>query len=76
MKLVTMRETAQTLLDQVPDDELDDIVRFLACRGISGTDISAKAIITRGGGKELTPQQWEAFIAEYGPHMLPPDGEG
>ena len=76
MKLVTMRETARTLLDQVPDDELDAVVRFLACRGINGTDISAKAILARGGGKELTPRQWEAFLAEHGPHMLTPDGEG
>ena len=76
MKLVTMRETAQTLLDQVPDDDLDAVVRFLACRGINGTDISAEAIRKRGGSKRLTPQQWEAFLAEHGPHMLAPDGEG
>jgi hypothetical protein len=39
-------------------------------------DTSWKAILTRGGGKELTPQQWEDFLAEHGPHMLPPDSEG
>ena len=76
MKAMTMRETAQTLLDQVPDDELNDVVRFLACRGINGTDISAKAILARGGGRELTPEESAAFWAEHGPHMGPPDGEG
>jgi hypothetical protein len=76
MRLVTMRETAQTLLDQVPDDELDAVVKFLACRGINGTDISAKAIRKRGGSRRLTKRQWKDFLAEHGPHMLTPDGEG
>lgn len=39
-------------------------------------DTSWKAILARGGSQELTPQQWEDFLAEHGPHMLPPDGEG
>jgi len=39
-------------------------------------DTSWKAILARSGGKELTPQQWEDFLAEHGPHMLPPDSEG
>ncbi len=39
-------------------------------------DTSWRAILARSGGKELTPQQWEDFLVEHGPHMLPPDGEG
>jgi hypothetical protein len=39
-------------------------------------DTSAAAIRERGGSKRLTPQQWEDFLTEHGPHMLPPDGEG
>jgi hypothetical protein len=26
-------------------------------------------------GRPATPEEFEAFLAEYGPHMLPPDGE-
>jgi hypothetical protein len=39
-------------------------------------DTSWKAILARGGGRELTPEEWENFLAEHGPHMQPPDGEG
>jgi len=39
-------------------------------------DTSWKAILARGGGRELTPEESAAFWAEHGPHMLPPDGEG
>ena len=26
--------------------------------------------------RDLTPEEWDAFLAEHGPHMPPPDGEG
>jgi hypothetical protein len=39
-------------------------------------DTSWKAILARGGGRELTKQEWDDFLAEHGPHMQPPDGEG
>ncbi len=39
-------------------------------------DISWKAVQARAGARELTEQEWKDFIAEHGPHMLPPDGEG
>jgi hypothetical protein len=26
--------------------------------------------------RDMTPKEFEAFMAEHGPHMLPPDGEG
>jgi hypothetical protein len=28
------------------------------------------------GERRATPEEWQAFLAEYGPHMQPPDGEG
>jgi hypothetical protein len=39
-------------------------------------DTSWEAISERAGGRELTPDEWERFIAEHGSEMLPPDGEG
>jgi len=45
-------------------------------RLVLAPDTSAAAIRERGGSKRLTPQQWENFLTEHGPHMLPPDGEG
>lgn len=39
-------------------------------------DTSWKAILARSGARELTDRQWQDFLAEYGPHMLPPDAEG
>jgi hypothetical protein len=77
MEAVTTRETAHALLDRYPDDELDDIVAFLSCRrSANGTDLSAKAIVARGGGRKMTPEESKAFWAEYGSQMQPPDGEG
>ena len=77
MGAVTTRETAHVLLDRVPDDGLEEIVAFLSCRrAADGTDLSWKAILARGGGRELTREESKAFWAEHGPHMLPPDGEG
>jgi hypothetical protein len=74
---MTTRETAHALLDRYPDDELEEIVELLACRrAADGTDLSAKAIVARGGARVMTPEESKAFWAEHGPHMLPPDGEG
>jgi hypothetical protein len=39
-------------------------------------DTSWKAIRERSGAREATKEEWEDFLAEHGPHMLPPDGEG
>lgn len=39
-------------------------------------DTSAEAIRTRGGARRLTAQEWQDFLSEYGPHMLPQDDEG
>jgi hypothetical protein len=39
-------------------------------------DTSIEAIRARGGSRPLTKREWQDFLAEYGPHMLPPDGEG
>jgi hypothetical protein len=33
-------------------------------------------ILARSGGREMTPDEFEAFVTEHGPHMQPPDGEG
>jgi len=39
-------------------------------------DTSATAIRERGGSRPLIKQEWEDFLTEHGPQMLPPDGEG
>jgi hypothetical protein len=39
-------------------------------------DTSWKAIKERSGGREATKEEWESFMSEHGPHMLPADGEG
>jgi hypothetical protein len=33
-------------------------------------------MLERSGGREMTAEESEAFWAEYGPQMQPPDGEG
>ncbi len=74
MRDMTTRENAHALLDRYPDEDLDEI---LACRrAADGTDLSAKAILARGGARAITPEESKAFWAEHGPHMLPPDDEG
>jgi hypothetical protein len=45
-------------------------------RIVLAPDTSWKAILARGGGRELTTEESAAFWAEHGPHMLPPDDEG
>jgi hypothetical protein len=37
---------------------------------------SWKEVQSRVGAREMTPKEFEAFMAEHGPRMLPPDGEG
>lgn len=72
MTTVTTREKAHALLDRYPDDELDDIVAFLACRrSANGTDLSAKAILARHGERPLTAEEFELHFGD-----LPTDGEG
>jgi hypothetical protein len=39
-------------------------------------DTSINAIRKRGGSRPLTQREWQDFLTEYGPHMLPPDDEG
>ena len=38
-------------------------------------DTSWSAMLERSGGRELTPEESSEFWREYGPLMLPPDGE-
>jgi hypothetical protein len=45
-------------------------------RVVGATDTSARAMRGRAGARPLTPQEWQQFLDEHGPHMLPPDGEG
>ncbi len=77
MKTVITREAVHALLDRYPDEELDAIAGFLASRrAADGTDLSARGILERHGERPLTPEELEQFMAEYGPYMGPPDGEG
>lgn len=39
-------------------------------------DTSWPAISERAGGRELPPEEWDAFVGEHGSEMLPRDGEG
>jgi hypothetical protein len=45
-------------------------------RLILAPDTSWEAILRRGGSRELSDEEYQAFLAEHEPHMLPPDGEG
>jgi hypothetical protein len=38
--------------------------------------ISWDDVLARHGERHATHAEWQAFLAEYGPHMQPPDGEG
>ncbi len=38
--------------------------------------ITWSEILKRSGGRELTREEWEQFMAEHGPYIGPPDGEG
>lgn len=39
-------------------------------------DTSIAAIRRRQGSRALSPAEFTRFMAEHGPHMAPPDGEG
>lgn len=56
--------------DYVIQEERSDGTLLLA------PDTSAAAIRSRLGVRQATPAEFEAFMAEHGPSMLPPDDEG
>jgi hypothetical protein len=58
-------EGRYVIRDRRPDGEL-----------VIAPDTSWEAISERAGGRELTPEEWDEFIAQHGSQMLPPDGEG
>jgi hypothetical protein len=33
-------------------------------------------VVPTFSGRRMTPAEFDKFMAEHGPHMLPPDGEG
>jgi hypothetical protein len=39
-------------------------------------DTSIEAIRAETGMRKLNPEEWDEFMREHGPGMLPPDGEG
>jgi hypothetical protein len=51
--------------DERPDGELTLV-----------PDTSWAAKLASYGERAATEQEWQDFLAEHGPHMLPPDGEG
>ena len=53
------------ITDQRPDGEL----RLMP-------DTSIAAIRGQLGTRAMTSAEYEEFMAEHGPHMQPPDGEG
>jgi hypothetical protein len=54
------------LIDEVLDDG----------RLVLRPDTSVAAIRDRAGVRELTQPEWDSFLADHAPDMLPPDGEG
>jgi len=52
------------------------ILSALPRPSVTPTDTSWKAIQQRLGTRSATKEEWENFIREHGPDMLPPDGEG
>jgi hypothetical protein len=53
------------VMDKRPDGELRLV-----------PDTSIAAIRRRQGTRAMTSEEFEEFMAEHGPHMQPPDGEG
>jgi hypothetical protein len=79
METVTRREAAHLLLDDVPDDDLGAVLEFLAPRATNGAppgDSSYPATVPAFSGRPATPEEFEEFMAQYGPYMQPPDSEG
>lgn len=35
-----------------------------------------EAVKERSGARDATKEEWESFMQEHGPNMLPPDHEG
>jgi hypothetical protein len=55
-------------------EEKEDGAAALESLGIS---VSAEDISDElSGAREATKEEWENFLQEHGPNMLPPDGEG
>lgn len=54
-------------------EEREDGVAALESLGIS---VSAQDIFERSGARAATKEEWESFMQEQGPNMLPPDDEG
>ncbi len=74
--LIIVKQTVQVIRhDGTPErfvleEEHDDGAILLR------PDTSWEAIRERAGGRDLTPQEWEDFLAEHSSAMLPPDDEG
>lgn len=41
-----------------------------------GIRVSAQDIFERSGARAATKEEWESFMQEHGPNLLPPDDEG
>ena len=74
---MTKREIAQSVLAQVPADELDAIIELLVSRERNSNDPRANPLrATATVVRSLTPREFDEFLVEYGPYMGAPDGEG
>lgn len=55
-------------------EEKEDGAAVLESLGIS---VSAEDTLDEhSGARAATKEEWESFLQEHGPNMLPPDGEG
>ena len=55
-------------------EEKEDGAAALERLGIS---VSAEdSLDEHSGARDATKEEWESFLQEHGPNMLPPDGEG
>ncbi|MGE5335941.1 MAG: hypothetical protein ACM3JL_00790 [Nitrososphaerota archaeon] len=64
-RLVADRDGEYILTEKRPDGSITLV-----------PDTSWKAIRERSGARDATKEEWESFMQEHGPNMLPPDGEG
>lgn len=62
--------------EYVVEEQRADGSLVLAPDGDAYPTVFWPEMLERSGACELTEEEWQDFLAEYGPHMLPPDGEG
>jgi hypothetical protein len=74
--LSSYRRTAENDLAEWDERDAEILARTGPDPELAGlAEHAVEAIRARGGSRSLTEHEWQRFLAEYGPHMLPPDDE-